>query len=129
MAGRAEGKAAGRGAGWRAWTARILSVAVLLASLLVHPSSEAAAGDGVGPTAVAAATTGADGGDGGAGTPPRPDGTVHAGVHCACHMTDRLEPPEHAAASAVLGAVVHPNRAARALASRGAEPPARPPRT
>jgi hypothetical protein len=126
VAARAEGKTARRGAGWRAWTARILSVAVLLASLLVHPSSEAAAGDGLGPTTVAVATSGADGDDG-AGTPPRPDGTVHVGAHCACHMADRLDPPEHAA-PAVLGAVVHPDRTAPALASRGAKPPARPPK-
>lgn len=126
MAGCAEGKTARRGAGRRAWTARILSVAVLLASLLVHPSSEAAAGDGPGPAAVTAATAGADGDDG-AGTPPRPDGTVHVGTHCACHMAGRSDPPDHAA-PAVLGAVVHPDRTARALASRGAEPPARPPR-
>ncbi|GAA0593206.1 hypothetical protein GCM10009416_34500 [Craurococcus roseus] len=128
MAGRAEGKAAARGAaGWRAWTARILSVAVLLASILVHPCSEAAAGDGLWPTAVAVAAAGADGGGGGAGTPLRPDATVHAGAHCVCHMADRLDPPEHAA-PAVFAAVVHPDRTARALASRGAEPPARPPR-
>ena len=108
-------------AGWRAWVARLLSAVVLLASLLVPPPAESATAATL-PLTVAASDR-----DGGAGTPSRPDGIVHAGTHCACHAADRLTPPEPAA-PASSSAVAHPIRTARALASFEAEPPARPPR-
>lgn len=124
MAGHAGAMATRRGTGWRACAARFLAAAVLLMSIIAHPSPEHVAGAGFEPvavTAVAADTAG------GAGIPARQDGIVHAGAHCSCHMTDRLDPPGHAAPAA-FGAVAHPERAAREFASRGAEPPARPPR-
>jgi hypothetical protein len=74
-------------AGWRAWVARLLSAVVLLASLLVPPPAESATAATL-PLTVAASDR-----DGGAGTPSRPDGIVHAGAHCACHVADRLTPP------------------------------------
>lgn len=116
---RGKGRTA-RLAGWRAWVARLLTAAVLLASLLVPPPAESAAATL--PLTVAALDR-----DAGAGTPSRPDGIVHAGAHCACHVADRLTPPQPAA-PASFSAVAHPIRTARALASFEAEPPARPPR-
>lgn len=113
-----------RPVGWRAWMARLLSAAVLLMSLSVPPPAESAAATQ--PLLTAAASVAWDG-EGGAGTPPRPDGIVHAGAHCTCHAADRLDPPRHTAPAA-FSAVAHPIQAARALASVEAEPPARPPR-
>jgi hypothetical protein len=110
-------------AGWRAWMARLLSTAVLLASLLVPPPAESAAAT-PSPTVAAAAASDRDGG---AGRPSCPDGIVHAGSHCTCHVADRLNPPQPAA-PASFSALAHPVRRARALASFEAEPPARPPR-
>ena len=110
-------------AGWRGWMARLLSAVVLLASLLVPPPAEGTTA----PPPAAAASAVSDQ-DGGAGIPSRPDGIVHAGAHCACHVADRPDPPRYTAPTAS-GAVAHPIRTARALASREAEPPAPPPRT
>lgn len=107
----------------RAVIARLLAVAFLLASLLVPPFAEAAP-SGAAPVTVAASAAADQGG--GPGTPSRPHGIVHAGSHCACQVADRLSPPEQTA-PAILSAVVHPTRTARALASLEAEPPARPP--
>jgi hypothetical protein len=114
-----------RAGGWRAWTARLLAAAVLLASLLVPPL----AGDaGAAASPFAAASSAAPDQDGAPDAPSRPDGSLHAGAHCACQIADRLQPPEQAA-PASSSAVVHPLRTAHALASLAAEPPARPPRT
>jgi len=110
--------------GWRAGIARLLAVAFLLASLLVPPFAEAAS-----PTvssAAVAASAAADQDGGTPALPSRPHGIVHAGSHCACQVADRLVPPEQTV-PAVLRAIVHPTRTARAVASLAAEPPARPP--
>lgn len=110
--------------GWRAGIARQLAVAFLLASLLVPPLAEAAPSGAAPMTVAASAAVDQDGGT--PASPSRPHGIVHAGSHCACQMADRLAPPEQTA-PAILSAVVHPTRTARALASLEAEPPARPP--
>jgi hypothetical protein len=117
---------AAHGKGWRAWTARLLSVAVLFASLLVPPFVDGGAGRGAAPVAVTMAAAADQ--NSGALAPSRLDGVLHAGAHCHCQIADRLQPSEYALPAA-FGAMVHPIRTAQALASREAEPPARPPRS
>jgi hypothetical protein len=111
--------------GWRGWTARLLALVVLLASLLVPPPPAEAATLGAAP-ALAGTPAAADG-LGNAGEPSRPDGFFHAGAHCACQAAHR---PELVGQTAPrdFGVVIQPIPASRALASREAEPPARPPR-
>ena len=111
--------AAGRG--WRAWMARLLFVAVLLAALLVPPIAEA-------DTAVAlsliVATTQPDNtGD----APSRPHKMAHAGTHCACQLAIHMTSSEPVG-PAPLNLLVHPALSVHALASLETEPPARPPR-
>ena len=109
-----------RGAGWRAWMARFLSVAALLAALLVPPSADAGAA-GVVAAAIAASEQD-DAGD----PASRSDSFGHAGAHCVCQTAIRSARPE-CVALPTSSAVVHPAQANNPLASRAADPPARPP--
>lgn len=108
-------------AGWRAWMARVLSVVVLLAALLVPPFT--GAGSVVAAPAVSIVASQLDGsGD----APNHPDRMIHAGAHCACQLADRLEPPGQLVPSAA-GTVLRPVHVSRPLASHAVDPPARPP--
>ncbi|MCB4825515.1 hypothetical protein [Roseicella aerolata] len=109
--------------GW-AVIARLLTVAFLLASLLVPPFAEAASG-GAAPMTVAVSV--AMDQDGGPDAPSRPHGIVHAGSHCACQVADRLTPPLPVGPTVVI-TVGRPAFTDHAHASLEAEPPARPPR-
>ena len=110
--------------GARAIAARLLTVAFLLASLLVPPFAETPAPERM--HAVATLTASADQ-DGASGTSSRPHGMVHAGVHCACQVADRLVSPAWMGPTSS-PVVVQSTSASYAHASHEAEPPARPPR-
>lgn len=109
------------GKGWRAWVARLLSVAVLLAALLVPPIAEA--DTTVAPFLVAAISQP----DSTSDTPSRPHKMAHAGTHCACQLAIRMTSPEPVGPT-TLNLLIHSAQTVRALASLEAEPPARPPR-
>lgn len=108
--------------GWRAWVARLLSLAVLLTALVVpsfaEPGVAAAA-----PSVFAAAPPSDAAND----ELPRPDGRIHAGFHCGCHPGSHAEPQGPFGLIAATGSVEHPVHVARAHPSHAADPPSRPP--
>ncbi len=111
--------------GARAVVARLLAVALLLAALATPHLAEAAFPD---PSRTASSATLMVADQDGAPSPTsRPHGMVHAGLHCACHLADRLAPAAWVGPSARPMAV-QPALAAETYASHQAEPPARPPR-
>ena len=111
--------------GARAVVARLLAIALLLASLVAPHLAEAACPE---PSRAASpATLMVVDQDGAPGPTSRPHGVLHAGLHCACHLADRLAPAAWVGPSAQPMAV-QPALAAEARASHQAEPPARPPR-
>ena len=109
------------GTGWRALVARLLAVAVLLTALLVPPFAEPAGACAALSASVATPLSAANG-----DAPDHRGGMAHAGVHCACHPADRVAPQDQPGPTAS-GHAEHPIRAARAYASRDADPPSRPP--
>lgn len=109
------------GAGWRALVARLLSLAVLLAALLVPPFAEPTGASAALFVSVAMPLSDANG-----DAPDHRGGVAHAGAHCACQLADRIEPRDQPVPAAS-GRVAHPTRVARAYASRASDPPSRPP--
>ncbi|WP_043358731.1 hypothetical protein [Belnapia sp. F-4-1] len=107
----------------RAVIARLLTLVLLLASLLMPPVVEAA--PAAGPIMVSSAAMDQDGGP---DTPSRPHGILHAGSHCACQLADRLTPPALGRPRLVLTLGRATAFTDQARASHDAEPPARPPR-
>ena len=104
--------------------ARLLALAVLLASLLVPAFAEAS--PSAGPATLVSAPMDQDGMP---DAPSRPHGILHAGPHCACQPADRLMPPQTVGRPRLAITLDRPVPLAdRARASHEAEPPSRPPR-
>lgn len=106
--------------GWRAIVAHLMTVALLLAALVLPPCAWNDDQANAAPAIVVTAS------DSGPGDPVDGAGVVHAGTHCGCHLGDRIRLQErHQPTSA--GRVEHQVSTTRSHPSRMAEPPSRPP--
>lgn len=108
------------GARWRAWVARLLSVAVLLAALLVPPFADH------GAAAAALSVSAAKMPDTNGAPSAHPSSGIHAGAHCTCQLAVRIEAQDQPGPAAT-GTVVHLVCTNLPLASCVADPPTRPP--